>query len=196
MSSGQFFTEKAEKVLNVEMKDLKIAHVITASVVAEDKGYIGRRQKRMTELGYNFEEIDITGKHEEELEELFKDKDIIFVEGGNSYYLLKQVRESGFDKVVKKFLERGDIYAGSSAGAYIACPTIEMATWHSRHNWDRFGMTDFGAMNLVPFIFRVHYTPGQDEMFREKIKQSKYDVKLLTDEQAIFVDGEDVKIVN
>jgi len=125
---------------------------------------------------------------------LLKDKNAVYVEGGNTFYLLKAVRESGFDKVIKEMIAKGVPYIGSSAGSYIACPTIDMAIWKPKQK-DRFGATDFTAMNLVPFLVVAHYEPELKEILKEKISQSKYDTKLLKDGQAILVEGGNYKLV-
>lgn len=52
------------------------------------------------------EELDIRGKTYEDLQKV--DTDIIFVNGGNTFYLLHWVRESGFDRIIKKFVENGE----------------------------------------------------------------------------------------
>lgn len=197
MSSGSYFTEKAEKLFKKPFKDFKIAYITTASKPAENKGYVKNRKKRMKELGWNFQEIDIERKNEDKLRELLQDKQIIFIEGGNTFYLLKHIRKSGFEKVVKDLMtSRGVLYAGSSAGAYVACPTIEMATWLDRHNWDRCGLTDLTAMGLVPFLIKAHYTSDDEKLLKDKIKSAKYETKILTDEQAIFISNGDVHFLD
>ena len=37
----------------------------------------------------------------------FKNKNVIHVEGGNTFYLLKAIRESGFAEVLKELLNEG-----------------------------------------------------------------------------------------
>ena len=122
-------------------------------------------------------------------------KDVIYVQGGNTFYLLKHVRESGFDVVVKDLIEKGVIYIGVSAGSYIACPTIEMTAWKSSDD-DYYGVTDLTAMNLVPFLVCVHYNREKyREGLIEGIKTSKYPVKILTDEQALLIRNGEVKLI-
>ncbi len=86
------------------------------------------------------------------------------------------------------------VYIGSSAGSYIACPTIEMATWKPKQK-DRFGVADFAALNLVPFLVVAHYEPELRDVLKEKISQSKYKTKVLKDGQAILVKGDSRKLV-
>ena len=83
---------------------------------------------------------------------------------------------------------------GRSAGAYVACPTIEMATWKHQDR-DRFGVSDFTAMNLIPFLLSVHYKPEYREILKEKISEVKYPVKILTAEQALLIKDGEVELV-
>lgn len=195
MSSSKFFTEHAQTHFEKPLTEAKIAYITTAVKGVSDRSYLDRSIKCMREAGLNFEEIDIEGKKKFELREILKDKDIIYVAGGNTFYLLNAARESGFDSLVKELVERGVLYVGASAGSYIACPTIEMATWKHQDVYGHYGVDDLNGLNLVPFLVTAHYTPEYELIIREKMKTSKYPVKILTDEQALLVVGDDVKLI-
>ncbi len=116
MSIGKFITSKFAKLLPLKINTAKIAYITTAgngSKTGVSRKYITDCIKRMKRAKYDVEEIDIEGKTKTELRKILKNKDIIFVAGGNTFYLLKAVRESGFDVVVKEALKRGVVYAGS-----------------------------------------------------------------------------------
>lgn len=181
-------------VLGKPWREFKMVHVITASKGVTNLEYLERNRAFFKKEGYQCEELDLDGKGEDELRKILSKKELVYVEGGNSYYLLKSIRESGFDKVVKELLPKGLIYVGGSAGSYVACPNIEMATWKHQDR-DRFGVTDFTAMNLVPFLLSVHYKPEYRDIVKEKISQVKYPIKILTDEQALLVKGGEVELV-
>lgn len=193
-SNGSFVIEKGLKLLFEDVSKIKLAYITTAGKGSNDKTYLENHREMMKKEGIAFEELDIEGKTENELRELLKDKNAVYVEGGNTFYLLKAARESGFDKVIKELIEKGVPYIGSSAGSYIACPTIEMATWKPKQK-DRFGVTDFTAMNLVPFLVVAHYESEFAEVLKEKISQTKYETKLLKDGQAILVEDNNYKLV-
>jgi len=190
-SAGMDVKEEILKILPKPANFIKVAYVITAT-----NGLGGYDIKKdtdiesMKEIGFQVSYVDIEGKNEPELRKLLKDKDIIYVQGGNTFYLLKYVRESGFDKIVRDLIDEGIIYIGVSAGSYIACPTIEMANWkHADKNI--VGLTDLTGLNLVPFILSVHYKPEYKEILKKEIYSAKYPVKILTNDQAILVrDGE------
>ena len=181
-SNGGFVIEKGMKLLFDDVSKIKLAYITTAGKGNVNKEYLKIHKEMLKKEGYNFEELDIEGKNENELRELLKDKNAVHVEGGNTFYLLKAVRESGFDKVIKELIEKGVVYIGSSAGSYITCPTIEVSTWKKPgEEKDRFGVTDLTAMNLVPFLIKAHYEPDQEE--------------LLKDGQAILVEDDNYKLV-
>lgn len=194
-SSGSFLTEGDLSFLPKPINQMKIVQVITASKSVPDTSYIERHQKRMRELNFDFEVLDIDGKNENELEKILSDKDLIMVEGGNSFYLLKAIKESGFGKVVKKMLSKGVVYMGVSAGSYVACPTIEMATWKHQNKYDHCGIVDLTAMSLVPFLVTAHYSPELKELLEDKIKTASHPVKILTDGQAILVKNGEAQLI-
>jgi len=199
LSSSGFRTTQLQKylleVLPKTPSQTKIAHILTASKVSPDRAFVDRERKVLSNLGFQVEEVDVEGKSPGELIKILDGKDVIYVQGGNTFYLLKHVRESGFDVVVKDLIEKGVIYIGVSAGSYIACPTIEMTAWKSSDD-DYYGVTDLTAMNLVPFLVCVHYNREKyREGLIEGIKTSKYPVKILTDEQALLIRNGEVKLI-
>ena len=190
-SSGSFITaNNVDNFLPKKIIDCKIAYIITASKKVDDTSYIDRHRQKMDELKFSYTEIDIAGKNKEELKKALDGHNIVMVEGGNTFYLLKAVRESGFESIIKKLIEKGVVYIGSSAGSYIACPSIIMAIW-SKQEFDECGITNYTAMNLVPFLIKAHYTPDMKAMIEEKAKNLQYLMRVLNDDQAILVrDGE------
>ncbi len=169
-----------------------MSHVITASKGARDLAYFERNRSYFRDNHFDVEELDLDGKKEDELRDILSKKELVYVEGGNTFYLLASIRRSGFEHVIKELLPKGLVYMGGSAGSYVACPSIETSTWKEKVR-DRFGVTDFTAMNLLPFLLFVHYKPEEhQELLREKIHSTSHSVRILTDEQAIFIhDGKE-----
>jgi|GEM_PF-233272 len=184
---------KAIELVDKKPSDIKIAHIITASKAHDivNFGYLERTRAQFDELGVSYDDIDIAGNNEQVLYDMLKNYDIIFVNGGNTFYLLKVVRETGFENVIKKLLDEGKLYVGASAGSYLVCPSIEMALW-GEHPKDTYGLSDFSGMNLVPFLMHVHYELTERDLLSRKILESKLPIRILTDEQALLV--EDKKI--
>lgn len=193
-SAGHMVKEEILKILPKPANQIKLAHIITASKLEANKSYVEEEKKGFIEMGFQVEDIDIEGKNDDSLRKILEGKDIIYVQGGNTFYLLKCVRESSFDKVVKELIDKGVIYIGVSAGSYIACPTIETAHW-KRQDKNIVGLKDLTALNLVPFLLFVHYKPEHLEILKEEIPKTKYPVRVLLDGQAILVQDDKIELV-
>ncbi len=201
-SDLSFLLKYGYDLTGISKSEMKIGYVITAGKVARSP-FLDNVKKIIKDEGYSFEEIDIEGKTQDELRSFFKDKNVVHIEGGNTFYLLKAIRETGFDVILKELLDDGKVYIGTSAGAYVMCPSIEVANWNDNGR-DRFGITDFTALNYVPFVLKVHYKDEMEEKIKENMKTLKYPFRILRDGQGILVedgkytftgDGEEVKFI-
>ena len=183
------------------MSEIKITHIITASQAPdiENKKYLELARENLTALGLQYDEMDIKGKSEDELRQALKDKDVIYVNGGNTYYLLKAVQESGFGKVIDELLDQGVIYIGASAGSSIMTPDIEITDWRPEgKKRPRYDLEDLTALNYVSFGIKVHWdrqSEEEKEIVKTRAKKYKYPVRLLKDYQGFLVKGDKVELV-
>ncbi len=184
-SAGMRMKDEILKILPKSPQELKLALIPTASNVEQDTTYLERDRSAFIELGFDVEEVDLEGVTTEQLRNRLLDKDVIYVEGGNTFHLLKHVRESGFEIVLRELLENGLIYIGVSAGSIIAGKSVEKAVGQDSNDA---GMVDFIGMNLIDRIIDVHCEVGGENPDTGLVS--------LTDDQAIFVDGEDISIIS
>lgn len=173
--------------------DIRVAHIITASKPKENTSYVDKDRELMRQAGFNVDEVDIEGKNQAQLLNLLKNVDIIYVQGGNTFYLLKHIRLSGFDKVLKKLLKKGVIYVGVSAGSIVAGKNIKTAGWYGDKN--AVNLISLSALNLIPYNIFVHYKPEFAELIKSKSKKEKNNLKVLTDGEALFVFGKKITLV-
>ena len=73
------------------------------------------------------------------------DFDIIYMLGGNTFYLLDVIRKTNFDKQIIDFINKGKIYIGSSAGSEILGSSIEPALNYDLNNVN---MKDFTGLKI------------------------------------------------
>lgn len=193
-----FLTSKASRVmakvavmLPRPAKELKLAFIPTAGdPYGDDKPWMDADRAMLVGLGFKVEDFDLKNKTEDETRKTLSKYDVIFVAGGNTFYLLNEANKSGFVKVARELVGAGKIYIGSSAGSYLACPTIEAADWkHADRNI--VNITNWSALGLVNFIITAHYSPEWEEAVRDGKKASKYKVYTLTDSQFIKSSGGD-----
>lgn len=193
-SNGSAVIKYAEEALGADLKTLKIVYIITASKKVDDLKYLKDHKKNMNDLGWNYEEEDLDGKSQEKVKKILVGADAVYVEGGNAFHLLKSIRQSGFDRVIGEELDRGLIYIGTSAGSYVATPTIAPALWKTKDK-DLCGVTDFSGMGLVPFAIFAHYLPKYRQNLEKEIPLVNCPVKALVDDQAYLIRGNEVNFI-
>lgn len=178
---------------------LKAAFVPTAGDPYEDKDFVYVDREALVDIGISVVDIDLKATKHKELENTLSQVDLVLVAGGNTFYLMDKIKESGFDTIVKKRIKAGLIYIGSSAGSIVCCPTIDGAKQFDDPS-DAPNLTDYFGLNLFDKIIIPH---AHKEKYFERIKsttqrmeQQGYEVVTLTDDQAIIIDNQDVKLVS
>jgi dipeptidase E len=76
----------------------------------------------------------------------------LFMGGGNTYALLKRLRESGLLPAIRERVQAGMPYMGASAGSNVAGPTIL-----TTNDWNVVALDRFDALGLVAFNINPHY---------------------------------------
>jgi len=157
----------------------------------------------LKELGFEINEYTITNKTQNEIKEKLKNIDVLYIAGGDNFYLLKKAQENNFAHIVKEFIATGGIYIGQSAGSVIAGPNIYPTYVAGRSKWSE-KLSDFTGMGLVDFVTLPHFgRENRKEMYLEQrlphVYGEKHIIILLADNQYVRVqeDGmykiEDVK---
>jgi len=193
-SSGIGVKDELLKFIPKPYANTRVAYITTASRVQEDTSYLDVESKLLRDIGCQVEEMTFENCDENSARKLLHDKNLIYVQGGNSFYLLKVFKESGVDVIIKEMVKNGVPYIGVSAGSYIACPTIEVATW-KHQDQNLCGLKDLSALALVPFLISAHYTNDYKEILRREIAKTNYKVKVLKDDQALLVKNGNIKLV-
>ena len=76
--------------------------------------------------------------------------------GGNTWLLVRELHERGLmDPIRKSVMTEGKPYAGVSAGANVACPTMQ-----TTNDMPITMVPSFETLGLVPFQINPHYYPG------------------------------------
>ncbi len=182
--------------LKKPLDEVHVSFIVTAAYGEEENPiWLECYRKQIRSYGIShIDDLDHKGKSRQKLENDLADKDVIFVNGGNAFYLLYWVKKSGFDNIVKNLLGDGKIYVGVSAGSYIACPTIEQSTWkHQDRN--KIGLDDLNALNLVPFLVTAHFEEKYRSVIEKASKTTKCPIVALNDEQAVLVRDNKMRIV-
>lgn len=99
--------------------------------------------------------------------------DAVYLSGGNTFYFLMQLRNTGVLGALRQYLDRGGVLVGESAGSIIMTPDIMTASYPDFDADDNdVGLTNLDAMNLVNFDFFPHFDFENQAYIEELTRQS------------------------
>ncbi|MBR3055889.1 Type 1 glutamine amidotransferase-like domain-containing protein [Candidatus Saccharibacteria bacterium] len=170
----------------------KVIFIPTAGDPYDNRDFVEADKLALEKYGLNVVEMDVKNKDEEEIRKTIDGADVVLVAGGDTFYLMEKLKESGADKIIKKFIEKGGVYIGSSAGSIVCCPTIEGAEEFDDpslaprlDNFD--GMGVFKDV-IIPHTHKEKYFE-RVKRATKKLESKGYKVHPLTDDDVLFFDG-------
>ena len=189
--------ELVKKFLDKNTESKKILFIPTATNVDEYKKYIHLTQKIFEDFGYEVENFDVSIFSEEIAKEKLSETKTVFISGGNTFYLLQELKRKNLTSYLKERIENGLLYIGESAGSVIAAPNIEYASIVDDKTLAT-ELNDYTGLNLVDFYIVPHF---EEEPFVEnsrntvELYKDKLDLKLINNKEAILVENNNFTII-
>ena len=177
--------EEFYKLLNKEIEKIKVLYITTAIDGEDDSNtsWIGEEFKTILDLGIKRENIE---EYKMDYEIDLSLYDMIYMMGGNTFYLLKKIRDTKFDIKLKEAINNGIVYVGSSAGSIILGNTIELSLPYDKNDVN---LVDFTGLKLVDGIIVSHANRKQ-EFIAEKREKYKDKIYAINDEHGIIYNNE------
>lgn len=179
---AEMIMEDIEQLLGKAAEEIKISYIITAGNLHPEgkRDWIVEGRKLLGERGWQVFDYDIEGKTEAEVETELSDKDVVFVQGGNNFHLLKQMHVCNFREVIRRALGRGVSYIGESAGAIVCSQDIAAQRYMSGDALALVSdLEDFQGLGLVNFLVKPHWN-------REGVKREKFSKFLRENPEAFY----------
>lgn len=190
------------------MKLKKYIAMLSEKPLSECKALIMHTAKKRKQFGYvkflrqllikyglkkkNIYDANITKKINAKK---FKDIDLFFSCGGNTFYIIDRIRKTGFDKWIKDFVRKNGIYVGASAGSIIVHKTIELAGWGKERDLNEIKLQKLGGLNLTNIAILPHYKKRAEREVEEFKKKANYPILALKDKQALLINGKTKRII-
>ncbi|MBN3859937.1 peptidase S51 [Neisseriaceae bacterium PsAf] len=144
----------AEFLDNISKKE--VVFIPTAANVEVYKNYLDDAKKVFHELDYKINLIDIAKMPREEIITVLDNCQCVYFSGGNSFYLLQELKRKQLIDYINDRVTQGMSYIGESAGAVIAAKNIEYV-----HIMDDKSIAtellDYDALSLIDFYIVPHY---------------------------------------
>lgn len=195
------FADVANLFVDYVKEDLQgkiIAFIPTASLTESIRFYVEKGKEALEKAGAKIEEVEITQLSKEEIFFRLQKCDYIYITGGNTFFLLQELKRKGIDKIITELVELGKLYIGESAGAIIASPDTE---YMKNVNFDPIDkapeLKDYTSLDLTDFYTVPHYGNFPFKKKGEKVVQL-YNETLnlipISNKQAILVEGSNIQI--
>lgn len=183
-------------LLQKPFEESSVVFISTAANIEEDKSYVEKDYLSLKKIGIKeIEKFDILDQPLSKIKKTFNKADIIWFTGGNTFYLLNQLKKTKIDKNINKlFINK--IYVGVSAGSIVATPNT-LSAFIEPADTNSIDLTNFDGLSLVDFEISPHtnnYVPLENVIeYSEKTKNSVY---ALDDNSAIKIDGDKIEIIS
>lgn len=145
---GRGYLEHALDALR-EFLDGRRTVLFAPFALRDHDGYVARIAAALAPLG-----VEVRGLHREaDPLAAVRAAEVLYVGGGNSFRLLRALRERRLTESVRERVAAGALaYVGSSAGTNMACPTLR-----TTNDMPIVQPDGFAAFGLVPFQVNPHF---------------------------------------
>ena len=174
--------------------DISVAFITTAAKVEKNTSYMDEDINDLKIIGVNIvNKIDISDPRGI-WEDVLRNSGVIWIEGGNTFYLLDELRKSGLDKTLINYLE-SKVFVGVSAGSIVVTPTIAIAQVEPADK-NEVGITDLSSLDWVDFEISPHTSDVVPLVNLEKyVKGIKNKLYAIDDNSAVLLNDNDVKVI-
>ncbi|WP_027701152.1 peptidase E [Metaclostridioides mangenotii] len=179
---------------NLEGK--RVTFIPTASVVEKVDFFVKSGKEALEKLGVIVDVLELTTATPQEIKSKLTNNDFIYVTGGNTFFLLQELKRTGADKIIINEVNSGKLYIGESAGAIITSHNIEyiksMDSIKEAPN-----LENFDALGLVDCYIVPHYTNQPFKKIAHKIVDSyssTLNLSPISNNEAMLVNCSEIEI--
>ncbi len=190
-------TQNIYAVLNSMIDNTKPILCIPLAREKDESGYENSKKWLSAEIAnINYAELVMADSVEHLAGLNLSDFGMIYISGGNTYKLLRDLKNTRVQHNIDEYLQSGGIVYGSSAGAIIFGQTIKTSS--DKNNVE---LLDLDGYNFVGgFSIAAHYTNKNEEKTKlatEHLTElsKTYPVIALPEEDSIIIDGDRVRVI-
>ncbi|CAG9607028.1 Type 1 glutamine amidotransferase-like domain-containing protein [Pseudoneobacillus rhizosphaerae] len=170
LTSNGFFTDLIKQqflhLFENPIREKRATIITTASQQKQHNRFAIKAKEDLLKMG--FFQVDFTDV-EYDSPELLENYDVIYINGGNPFYLLYHLRKSGADLILKKMAQHNAVFVGVSAGAVIFGPNIEIVNFFTPQ-MNNVNMKDLTAIGLTDKTIFPHY--DREDVFPDHLGRS------------------------
>ena len=160
-------------------KPVKALFIPYAAVTFSYEEYETKVNNRFAEIGHSVVSIH----HFDDAVQAVKEAEAIVVGGGNTWKLVRTMRDNGLIELIREKIEEGTPYIGWSAGSNVACPTLR-----TTNDMPIIDPKGFDVINLVPFQINPHYLDDHPANHGGETREMRIQ-EFITENKDVYVVG-------
>ena len=174
-----------------------VSFIPTASKTEKVDFYVEAAKYLLQKMGFVIDELDIATASYDEIKHKLETNDFIYVTGGNTFYLLQALKESGADAIITQQIHAGKPYIGESAGSIVLANDIS----YINEMDDKAAaptLANTQGLGIIEVYPLPHYrsTPFSEQVETILLDyQLKLDLVPITNTQVIVIKGEYIQVL-
>lgn len=205
--SNQSIINSLQKLVGKPFEELNAVFIPTAANVEEgDKDWLINDLEAAKSLNFNsLDIVDIAALQPEWAQKRIEKADVIFVGGGNSFYLSYWLEKSGLFDLLPELLKTR-LYVGISAGSMAITANLRVSSTGQLidEEYDELGPEGQSlakTAKLVDFVIRPHlnsqwFSKIRIDFLSEVAKQINETMYVLDDDSAVEVDEGNIQVIS
>ncbi|HLB66114.1 MAG TPA: Type 1 glutamine amidotransferase-like domain-containing protein [Candidatus Saccharimonadales bacterium] len=136
------------------------------------------------------------------ISERIQKSDVVYVEGGNLYYLAEVINKNNLQGVFQNIFESNRVYVGVSAGSMIFCKNISVSSaklfGEETHLDASHAKSPFNLFNwyLKPHLYSKEFPDRTDSWIEKIAAKANFPIYAIDDDSAIQVLDDKVEVIS
>lgn len=197
---NQSIINALRELVGRDFKEAKLVFIPTAANMEEgDKWWLINDLVKCKELGFKEVDIvDIAAVTKEIWQKRLEKADVIIVGGGNTSYLMGQIKKSGLADILPKLL-KSRVYVGISAGSMVMAPKLKEKEMQRLYEEPILDDDTNEGLGFVDFLVVPHmnspFFPRAAELIDEVARDIEIYLYAIDDQTAVKVVDGKVEVV-
>jgi dipeptidase E len=191
----------SENFIDLDKKFLSLLsdnpNLLLIPMAGESSTYDDARERIVETFStINFENIEMCLELETLRWDYLKNFDAIYIDGGNTFRLMDQVRKSHFYELVRKFIHKGGVINGDSAGAIILGSHLETAHFGDEGDDNDTELISYQGLNLLGDIaIHCHYQDTETNQISSFVNEYGLSVIALYEDSGVSIVNNELMVI-
>jgi dipeptidase E len=190
-----------EKLCHKSASSIRVALIENAADVVTEgpEGWVEEIRESIMSHGFDVKLIDLREHLSQELmlKKLLSSADVIWIGGGNMYYLRSLLKKSRADLLIQELVSSGTVFCGWSAGGCVAGPTLLYGD--EMDDTSKAEELVYPGLMLVDFVMIPHidndYFSESAKKWESSLKENGFSTLPLKDMQGVSVNNKSTRII-